>query len=68
MTRLFRACQVAHPILPFGAFAQSPLQPRDLLRAELLGMAPEQLEDRRMRLAGAALQFLCRGSLDRQPL
>ncbi|UKE67461.1 hypothetical protein [Xanthomonas graminis] len=49
-------------------FAQASLKPRDLPRAEILGMALQQCEDRRMRLAGAALQLLRRGALDRLPL
>ncbi|QSQ60335.1 hypothetical protein [Xanthomonas translucens] len=49
-------------------FAQASLQPRDLPRAEIPGMALKQCEDRRMRLAGAALQLLRRGALDRLPL
>ncbi|WP_185816357.1 hypothetical protein [Xanthomonas sp. SS] len=49
-------------------FAQASLKPCNLPRAEILGMALKQCEDRRMRLARAALQFLFRGSLDRLPL
>jgi hypothetical protein len=49
-------------------FAQASLKPRDLPRTEILGMALQQCEDRRMRLAGAVLQLLRRGALDRLPL
>lgn len=49
-------------------FAQAPLEPRDLPRAEVLGMALKQCEDRRVRFVGTALQLLRRSALDRLPL
>jgi len=49
-------------------FAQASLKPCNLPRAEILGMALKQCEDRRVRFVGAALKLLRRGSLDRLPL
>ncbi|MBN6110597.1 hypothetical protein [Xanthomonas bonasiae] len=68
MAPCFRADRFARPFLRSTPFAQASPKPRDLPRAEILGMALKQCEDRRMRLARAALQFLFRSSLDRLPL
>lgn len=68
MARCFRADRFARPLLRSTPFAQTSPKPRDLPWAEILGMALKQREDRRVRLARAALQLLRRGALDRLPL
>ncbi|WP_369944512.1 hypothetical protein [Xanthomonas medicagonis] len=51
-----------------ATLAQSPSKHRDLFRTEILRVPLQQDKERRVRLGGAALQFLRRGTLDRLPL